>query len=589
MRTRTLGLSLLSVSLWAPFAMAQRPSPLTDEMIEEKRKKEAAPAPSLDQDRTGGQFIDNPEWLAEEIEASERAERGEAEQRAQKERGDSYKKPSYVPGYRAEVGAGLSPLAPQGQVLAPGATTPSFGSRDENSGYRFGFHGYVQSGLRAGLGSRKDALDGQSRSTLHGDPVVPGAAFGWFDHTNVVPAPWAQLNFEFGDDVVKATAILGAWSFSRADEASGYFQAPAQLGFNSAFLTYTPRTGPIELQVKAGVFTERYGAMGEYDTGAYGLAFIGMVQGTGASAAVALPFENDVTVHAEAGFKGDFNSPPVGIVSDQSNEYARSIEGSTYVGHGHLGLDYKERVEVHGHAIHSFSQDDRGDELEGGDIYLEDRPRKDGTLSVFGADLRFRLKEWGHLYVGGTRVVAKDATAVSNLVMVLNNGGGRDFNERFFRYESGGNGTLTLLGSQYTLSLGRLLRHPAPQVVRAPDLQISAFGVFAQQTSPLEELDGLKRAKFGARVFYSALSRLGAGLRADAVYPDLSESQRSFAVLSPELVFRNDWSNQATLTLRYSAYLLGSGARAEGDNRLLNNASGEPDRHSLALFGTLWW
>jgi hypothetical protein len=54
-------------------------------------------------------------------------------------------------------------------------------------------------------------------------------------------------------------------------------------------------------------------------------------------------------------------------------------------------------------------------------------------------------------------------------------------------------------------------------------------------------------------------------------------------------VFRNDWNNQATLTLQYSAYLLGDDVVVSGDERLLNNPSGEPDSHLLALYGTIWW
>jgi len=585
----SLGVALF---LLASRALADQPALLTDEMVErsEKGKNGEPDLPPEPKERSvGDEFVDNPDWLEKKIRAEKKAAKKAREEAAQSARGDSLASPGYIPGYQTQLGVGLSPLAPQGNLLAPAGTTPSFGARDSDEGYRFKFHGYIQSGLRASIGSREDALSGQSKTTIHGDPIVPGAAFGWFEHTGVVPTPWAQLNFEFGNDRIRATAILGAFSFSQSDEAAGYFQAPAQLGFFDAFLTYTPDLGPVGFEVRAGVFNERYGSMGEYDTGPYQVSFIGQVLGSGATATLSLPYDNGWTVTAEAGFKGDYNTPPVGIVSDQSNEYARPIEGSTFAGHGHLTFDYEKQIEVTAHGIHSFSQDDRGDELEGRDVYLEDRARRDGSIQVLGADARLRLKRFGYLYLGASRVALKDSLSVSNLVQILNNGGGRDFAERFISYESGGTGTLSLAGAQYSLSLGNLLRHPLPATKAAPDIALSAFGIYAHQSSPLAAFDDVERLKFGVIFDYGMSENFAFATRFDRVMPNLGRGEETFSVISPELRFRNTWTNQANLTLRYSAYLLGDETQVRGDHRLLNNASGDPDRHALALFGTLWW
>jgi hypothetical protein len=552
---------------------------------DQTEEKEEAPSAPDDADRVGSKYIDNPQWLTKKMAAEEKARSTATEEETSVEPD----RPGYLPGYRRQLGVGLSPSAPQMGAVLPATTTPSMGAREPSEGFTFGFHGYLQGGLRAGIGSRENALEGQQSTTFHGDPLVPGAAYGWFEHTMTVPTPWAQLNFDFGNDVVRATAILGAWSLSEADEASGYFQGPSQLGFNNAFLTFTPKTGPVGVEVNAGVFSERYGAMGQNDAGAYGVSLIAAIYGMGATATVTLPFENEVTITSEAGFKSDLNTPPVGLAADQSNEMARPVEGSTYAAHGHLSFDFNRSLEITGHAIHTFSQDDRGDELEGRDVFLGDQPRKDGSLSILGLDSRVRLQRFGHLYLGGSHVVGRNTITVANLVQVLNNGPGRDLAERYWSFESGGNGTLTLAGAEYSVSLGTLLRHPVPFHGIGPDLTVSTFGIFARQTSAQAEYDNVNRLKAGTELTYSMLPWLALAGRADIVMPNLDQQGDHFGVLSPQLIFRTDWDSRATLTAQYSAYLLGEDVVVNGDNRLLNNPSGEPDRHMLALFGTFWW
>ncbi len=582
-RTRFVGCLAGTGLLFSPLlASAQQESPLTEEMLEASRAEKKA---ATDRE-VGAAYRDNPAWLADQLDAEKKA----AEQAELDAEGDEKAAARYLPGYRHSAGVGLSPLAPQQQSVVPGGVTPVMGAPVGVGDLTFEFHGYLQAGLRAGIGERDQAYEGQQETTLHGDPVVPGSAFGWFDHTNTVPVPWAQLNFSVGNDVLEATAILGAWSMSESDQAAGYFQPPAQLGFYDAYLTYTPDIAPVGLRLQAGVFNERYGGMAKYSSGAYGAALIAQIYGVGAASTVTLPFENDVTLTLEGGFKGDFNNAPAELVLDQSKEFAPVVEGSTYAAHGHVAFDFDTWVELTGHAIYSFSQDDRSDELVGEELYTEGQAvRKDGSLRILGADARFKLRHVGHLYVGGSQVVAKNSLTLSNLVQVLNNGPGRDLVRRYFSYDSGGNGKLTLVGGQYDVSLGRLLRHPVEFSGIGPDLDVSLFGIYGHQENDGDVFPEADMLKFGTELTYSPLSWLAVSGRFDMVKPDLERKARDFAVITPKLVFRNDWSNQATLTLQYSAYLLGDEVVVNGDERLLNNPSGEPDSHLLALYGTIWW
>ncbi len=548
----------------------------------EKSRAERAPV-SERESKVGAEYRDNPEWLEEQRLEEEQA--GDAKEVS----ADQKERPGYIAGYRKAAGLGLSPLSPQRPSVVPGGVTPVMGAHNASSDFRFDFHGYLQGGLRAGFGYREQAFSGQKNTTLHADPLVPGGAFGWFEHTNTVPVPWAQLNFEFGNDVVRAVAVLGAWSFTEADDSQGYFQPPSKLGFNDAYISYTPKLDPVGLRINAGVFTEAYGNMSRYHAGAYGVALIANIYGMGATSTLTLPYENDVTVTLETGVKGDFNRPSPDLVIDQSNEFVPTIEGSTYAAHGHLAVDFDNWVEFTGHGIYTFSQDDRSDDYAGRELYLEGDRIRDGSMLIVGADARFRLEQYGYLYLGGARILGEDTQTLSNLVQVLNNGPGRDLTRRYFTFSSGGNGSLTLLGGQYELSLGKLLRYPMEFYGGAPDLSISLFGIYGNLKNEGDVLPHSEMLKFGTELVYAPLRWLAVSGRADAVMPDLAHGAESFYVLTPKLVFRNDWSNQATLTLQYSGYILGAETEVRGDERLLNNPSEKPDAHLAAVYGTIWW
>ncbi len=404
----------------------------------------AAPPP----DASGDEFLDTP------VEAQPKPKVVVPSQ-------DERKEPGYMPGYARQAQISVPATSLQFPTILPTGITPQSTAVSPSShDFRMQFSGYLQGGLRAGIGHRDDANSQQHTLTLHADPVVAGASYGWFDHTNVVPGPWAQLNFKYGNDVVSANAVLGAWGTTESMEAAGNFQPDVQQWFTDAYLAYTPKVAPVALTIKAGVYRERYGSMGEYTDGIYGVPTIGVVNGVGSTASIELPFEGDFTVRAEAGFKGTFNRAMPGLVPDGSNENARPIEGSTYAAHGHLGFGYKGIWPTF-HIIHAFSQDDRSDHFDDTSTPLYDPlTRKDGTLDVLGVNVKYSGGRFGYLVASTEHVSGKNTTSMSNLVQILWSGTGRDFDERYWGYYSNGTGTLTFAALQYTVSLGKLLRYP---------------------------------------------------------------------------------------------------------------------------------
>ncbi len=553
-----------------------------------------SPSTLYAQQGLGSEFIDPPEDKADKPGADAAP-------------ADEKKNAGYIPGYRRMPSVGLSPHAPQNLPGLPGAVTPSFGAPLGGSELRFEFHGYLASSFRMGVGKRDTALAGQKVTTLHADPIVPGGAYGWLEQTNLVPGPWSQLTFQYGNDTVRATAIIGAWSLGRAQDATGYAQTESQIWLNDAFLTYTPKVAPFGLAITAGVFQDQYGQMAQYSNGQYGIPLMGAIQGMGIKSALLIPLEGGVDLTVEGGFKGDLARVPAGIAIDATTNFPRPEEGSTYAAHGHVSATWKN-VTPALHYVHSWSQDDvyspPDDPLT---LVNENTSWPDGSLDIYGADIRANMARFGYFYAGVSHVVGKDTVSLSNLVQFMNSGGGRDFMERFWGFGSGGNGELTLAGLEYRLSLGTLLRYPQDFWGVGPDLTLALFGVygsakggcdqFSEQTDgsvcipggDLGEFD-TQVAKYGIEGIYSFSKYVLATLRLDAVHPDLDEDDQTFHAITPRLIFRSDWQARETVGIQYTGYLFEEDAvPINGDTRLVNTNSQNPDQHMFALFATMYW
>src|SRR5437868_1524553 len=156
----------------------------------------------------------------------------------------------------------LAPDSPQVGAL-PGGVMPAFGSVPTGAqDWRFDFHGLATLPLRAGINTRTSPTPDEHKLVLHAPPGVPGD-YGTFSYTGIVPEPWVQLNFSYGNPLVTMTVILAARSVTAG---AAFFDPPSQLGIDDAFLSFrlfdSKRIG---LRLDVGSYANRYGAMGQYD------------------------------------------------------------------------------------------------------------------------------------------------------------------------------------------------------------------------------------------------------------------------------------------------------------------------------------
>lgn len=471
----------------------------------------------------------------------------------------------------------LDPTVPYVGAL-PGGTTPAFGEKPVGSGdWRFDFHGMIIAPMRAGISNRLDRDENKDKTVLHSPPVVPDDK-ETFSHTGVVLNPYIQMNFSYGNSVITGNVTVLA---NQASASVGFFDPASQPGIYDAFIDIHPDFGKrVKLQAFVGAFSSRYGSMGEYDLGRYGTPLIGRVNGMGEKISATIGINKNFSVMLEQGIQGLSNKAPVDIYPDGWNDFADSSVGTSFAHHYHLAATYRGMVTLGGHFIHALSRDERGTGTLG----------PDGNIYIVGSDLRLNLGRFGHFMAAFQQTKAENASTVGRVVEVMNTRGGPGLAENYFGDRSGGTGKLVLFGGQYDLSVGKLVSYPTPFTADGPDVVVSLFGITAKVTESNDKrFEGLAMNKFGGEVTYGMLSWFAASARYDRVVPDTAYSQRTFAVVSPRLIFHTDWSSTDQIILQYSHWFNGSlvtvrdGYPPREDPRIV------PDEDMVLLSANMWW
>ena len=479
----------------------------------------------------------------------------------------------------ADVGVprlGLDPGEPQSP--SPPPSVPFGVHPAESKEYVLDFHGYLLLPAYLGLHEREDPAPGQSSLVLHSPPLVPQNLRD-FQYTGVVPSPWLQLNFIYGNSTVSATVIVAGTS---AIDAAGYYDPVAQMGVNDAYLTVNlTKWLNIPLQVNVGALTGRYGAMGGYDAGRYGTPLIAQTNTIGETITGSLELRGDLFLMFEQGLGGQTGRPPIGLVPAGWNDFANANVGATFVNHAHLGLAYAQLLRLGFHYLTAWTQDDLAD--GGGGLV------PDGRITVLGADVNLTAGRAGHLYFGVARTWATNAETVSGAIEILNARGGPELQANYLGVDPTTghvNGHLTIFGGQYDLSLARLV-FGKWYTGATPDVQLSVFGVGAAVSSADPTRNGILKLKGGVEATYTFLSWMGVSERFDHVREDNSDSKQAFTSVASRLLFHTGWRSRNEIALQYVYFVYGSSVEALTGYPPTMPVN--PDRQVFSLTGTIWW
>ncbi len=496
----------------------------------------------------------------------------------------------YVPGFGSYRGLGMNPNAPRTGAMMGGTTAPA-NSDTWDEDWTFNFHGYLESTIKAGFSSRPDPAEGQSKTVVHAQPIVPGR-FADFEATQAVPGPWTQMNFSYGNPYVTGTVIVAGFN---QQAGASYNYPSSQLGINDAFLSLRPPDTPgLRLRALAGAYQDRYGAMAQYSDGNYGHSIIASTRGTGATVIGDFDLAGEVIGLFEVGFKGSLDKAPVGIEPTDATGYGDAQDGAGYLAHAHFGVAVGD-VDVSAHYLYAFSKDDRLPTVPvvpGQPVAAYAPP---GNIQTAGLTLRAIGQRYGHFFIGGAHTRAKDARSVPRVINILNAGGGRGLMEEYLGMRSEGNGNLTHVGFQWDTSLQSWLKYPTFFRSDSWDVRGSFFATYVHVNSQQEssmlpgfevKFDDVNKFKIGSEIVYNAFSWLGFATRYDFVGPDLGDSERSYHILSPRLIFRTDFLAHEQINIRYTRWFY-------GDHVLIQTvAPNDPqglDEHMLALQANMYW
>jgi hypothetical protein len=467
---------------------------------------------------------------------------------------------------------GLAPGEPQNRSAQPAV---AFGvSPAKSKAFVLDFHGYLLLPLTLGFNERDNPAPGQGKTVIHNPPLIPNNSRS-FSHTGVVPTPYGQINFTYGNSLLAATLILAAENFT---DATGLYNPVEQLGARDAFLSLnlSDQVGT-PLEVRVGAYTSRYGVMGSYDLGRYGTPLIARTNTIGETVTLGLELSDDVFLVVEEGLGGQLGKPNSNTVPSQFNDYAFTEVGATFVGHLHAGIDVARFAQFGLHYLQAWTRDDTAS------TGLE----PDGTIRVLGADARLTAGRGGHFYLGLSQTSLTNAATVSGAIEVLNARGGPELMAQYLGDASNGDGSLTTWGAQYDLSVARLMYGEAFQGL-SPDILISLFGIHTSIASDDPRFDGTGKLKLGTEVTYDMLSWFGVSGRFDHVAPTESSTQ-SFNVISPRLLFHDGWDSQMEIALSYSHFIYGGNVVIDTGSPPTPDPLAVPDADVFALTGWLWW
>jgi hypothetical protein len=484
---------------------------------------------------------------------------------------------------------GLSPAEPQVRSATP--SIPFGINPAESKEFVLDFHGYLLLPATVGvhdrpITQRTDLINPTlpngnpnydytgGGTVLHAPPLL-AQDLRSFEYTGAVPTPWGQLNFIYGNKTVSGTVIMAASTFS---DAAGYYNIPAQLGVNDAFITVNAtKYFGFPFQLYVGAYTGRYGAMGAYDAGRYATPLIARTNSIGETITTGYKLGEFFLV-LEQGLGGQLGRPPIGLMPAGWNDFADANVGATFVGHVHLGLAYGGLARLGLHYLAAWTQDDQ---VASGLV-------PNGQITVLGADAQVTAGRYGHLYVGLARTQAKDAATVSGAIEILNARGGPELIAQYLGPNSNGNGSLTTFGAQYDLSVARLVFDKL-YTGMSPDVLVSLFTVGTSVSSDDKDYDGVFKVKVGGEATYLMKSWLGVSERLDHVRLHGADSKKAFTIMTTRLLFHTGWRSRDEFALHYSYFQNGSDIVALTGFPPGSGPNANPDRHVFTLSGTFWW
>jgi hypothetical protein len=452
---------------------------------------------------------------------------------------------------------------------------------------------------------------------FHAPPVTPDLNYTVWSYTNNNPGPWGEMMFQYGNNRAIMTMAIASYNIT----SGSWRELQDQLGIDRAFLTlnFPDALGDLgKMTWNVGVFSDRYGAMGKYDGGAYDTYIIGRTRVAGATGTFDLDVADDIKIVAEGGGGAKMDVPQWAKPPYTSwMPYPGYVQmGTTMLAHGHVGAVYDNMLTLTGHVMYTWTMDALRTDLNSANSQRvppnytspDTTPvatglhAKDGHMLILGADLRLDGGWMGIGYLGYSHIQAANVGVLQDSIEVMHSQGGWQYAANYTG-KSVSNGTLDSIGLQYTFSLAAFLLRPQAWWGDGSDLTVQVFGMF-NHISGLDKSDeyfvasqGKNKLKMGTQLLYTPYAVMSAGIRYDWVQPNMDDSTHSFMVFSPRLVFRTAFVTHEQIMLQYQYYTYGDWYN-NNPSISLPYPYGQvgylwspqrPDKHTVTIAASMWW
>ena len=512
-------------------------------------------------------------------------------------------------GQTVELGLSPQTTSYSADNVGPPAATEAPAAED----WGFKFHGFFRGPMRLSM----DTEAGRGVQ-FHAPPVTPDLNYTTWSYTNNNPGPWAEMILQYGNNRAIMTAAIASYNIT----SGGWRELQDQLGIDRAFLTlnFPDAFGDVgKMTWNVGVFSDRYGAMGKYDGGAYDTYMMGRTRIAGATGTFDFDILDDFRIVEElgAGAKMDVQQWQIWPYTSWQPYPGYEQMGTTLLVHEHAGLVIANMLTITSHVLYTWTKDAMRTDMNDQAAFPQHFPSanyvsppgltdpkkaaRDGSMLILGEDFRLDGGWLGTGYLGVSAIKTTNVGVLADSVEVMHSQGGWQYAANYTGKT--GDGWVTSIGAQYTFSLAAVLARPQAWWGQGWDFTLQLFGML-NHISGVDSLDetyvsaqGKTKLKTGAQWLYTPLPFMSVGERTDWVQPNMSDNTHSFWVWSPRLIFRTEFVTHEQVTIQYQYYSYGSWYTSNPVGSLpypYGQAGNlwvplQPDRHTFTIAASMWW
>ena len=431
------------------------------------------------------------------------------------------------------------------------------------SDFRIGLHGYFRAPLRLSVDRRTPSMPGESAFNIRTPWLVDDDYFhSGFAYTRLQEQDWSELYLSVGNRYL--TGVVALMGSLYSDWAQPLIDH--QWGIAQGFLAFHwDASGPrarFAIDAKAGAFWDRLGWLQRYDTYLFGRTH-----------------QMGAQIRLEGGYRNWNFWLMQGFGAHL--EALDQNEGLTLLNYVHAGARWRQNIEAGFYFLDSLSQDQR-----------QLKEINDADMRVWGLDTRLTSMRLGsQLYIGGSKIEAKQATYLAPAIELVHAYGGRGLTENYLGTQKSNNGTGTLWNAalDYTFSTRSLLRawsQRGAAFLGRSDITLGLFGMLtyvrSDQADPDPQINRDKREmlKWGVEGAYTPLSWLAISLRYDRVILDVKDDANSFRIISPRISLRTHWIVDGEIFLQWSFYSYGARVQLRPGQVALET---EPDSNAFKI------